>query len=138
VALAPRYYDYQARWVKPLGDGADLSLSLYGSDDELVLVGAPDLGPNTGGPTGTRSRTYFHRFNPRLHADRARRDSVADHLAHLRRRLHEHRDHRRSVGQLRRRAALISRTSALGIRVDASHRGRASRCALDRRRRAAG
>lgn len=66
VALAPRYYDYQARWVKPLGDGADLSLSLYGSDDELVLVGAPDLGPNTGGPTGTRSRTYFHRFNPRL------------------------------------------------------------------------
>lgn len=68
VALAPRYYDYQARWVKKLGDDgrATLSLSIYGSDDELVLIGAPDLGPNTGGPTGTRSRTFFHRFNPRL------------------------------------------------------------------------
>ena len=67
IALAPRYYDYQARWVKPLADRATLSFSFYGSDDELVLVGAPDLGgANAGGPTGTRSRTFFHRFNPRL------------------------------------------------------------------------
>ncbi|MFO0723829.1 MAG: TonB family protein [Myxococcota bacterium] len=67
VALAPRYYDYQARYTKPLGDSSRmLSILAYGSDDELVLIGAPDVGANAGGPTGTRSRTYFHRLNPKL------------------------------------------------------------------------
>lgn len=69
VALAPRYYDYQARWNKKLGDDgrATLSLAIFGSDDELVLLGIDDLGDGGGGaPSGTRSHTYFHRFNPRL------------------------------------------------------------------------
>ena len=67
VALAPRYYDYQLRYTKPLGDSSRmLSVMVFGSDDELVLIGAPDIGANAGGPTGTRSRTYFHRLNPKL------------------------------------------------------------------------
>jgi TonB family protein len=67
VALAPRYYDYQLRYDRPIG-GKDrlFSILAYGSDDELVLVGADDLGPNAGGPSGTRSRTWFHRLNPRF------------------------------------------------------------------------
>ncbi len=67
VALAPRYYDYQARYSRPLGSASrTLSVTAYGSDDELVLVGAPTDGANAGGPTGTRSRTFFHRLNPKL------------------------------------------------------------------------
>lgn len=67
VALAPRYYDYQVRYDKPLGSRQRmLSLFAYGSDDELILVGADDLGGNAGGPGGTRSRTWFHRFNPKV------------------------------------------------------------------------
>lgn len=65
VALAPRYYDYQARYVKDLGSKRhQLSLFAYGSDDEIVVVGA-QADANAGGPTGTQSRTYFHRVNPR-------------------------------------------------------------------------
>jgi TonB family protein len=64
VALAPRYYDYQARYDRPLGDRRRmLSLLFYGSDDELVLLGL-DTGSAT--PEGTESRTYFHRFNPKV------------------------------------------------------------------------
>lgn len=64
VVLAPRYYDYQARYDRPLGDRRrTLSFLMYGSDDELILLGGT---PATGGvPNGTSSRTFFHRFNPR-------------------------------------------------------------------------
>jgi TonB family protein len=63
VALAPRFYDYQVRYDKPLG-GKDKMLTLlaYGSDDELIVVG--DTGEED--PQGTESRTFFHRFNPRF------------------------------------------------------------------------
>lgn len=64
IAFAPRYWDYQARYDKPLGDRRRmLSILAYGSDDEFVLLGA-DSGMGT--PDGTESRTYFHRLNPRI------------------------------------------------------------------------
>ncbi len=63
VSIAPRYYDYQLRYDKPLGSKSRmLTLLAYGSDDELILLG--DAG--TGTPQGTQSRTFFHRFNPRF------------------------------------------------------------------------
>jgi TonB family protein len=63
VAIAPRYYDYQVRYDKPLGSKERmLTLLAYGSDDELIF-----LGDNGGAsPQGTESRTFFHRFNPRF------------------------------------------------------------------------
>lgn len=61
--LAPRYYDYQARYDVPLGSRKRmLTLLAYGSDDELILVG--DSAGAT--PTGFQNRTFFHRFNPRF------------------------------------------------------------------------
>lgn len=65
-AAAPRYFDYQARYDLPLGSDGKRKLSLfaYGSDDEIVIIGADSIGPNSSNPAGTQSRTYFHRFNP--------------------------------------------------------------------------
>ncbi|MCK6547889.1 TonB-dependent receptor [Myxococcota bacterium] len=67
VALAPRYYDYQARYDRPIdGDPKKmLTLFVYGSDDELLLLGAATAA-GQGTPDGTQSRTYFHRINPRF------------------------------------------------------------------------
>lgn len=66
IAIAPRYWDYQARYDRPLGDQKTmLTLFAYGSDDEFVLVGAAGAS-GMGTPDGTQSRTYFHRFNPRI------------------------------------------------------------------------
>jgi hypothetical protein len=65
VAIAPRYWDYQARYDKPLGSRTRmLTLLAYGSDDEFILVGSAREAAGT--PSGTESRTYFHRFNPRF------------------------------------------------------------------------
>jgi TonB family protein len=65
IAIAPRYWDYQARYDKPLGSRSRmLTLLAYGSDDEFVLVGSARAAAGT--PSGTESRTYFHRFNPRF------------------------------------------------------------------------
>lgn len=65
-AAAPRYFDYQARYDLPLGSDGKRKLSFfaYGSDDEIVVIGADSIGPNSSNPAGTQSRTYFHRFNP--------------------------------------------------------------------------
>lgn len=65
-AAAPRYFDYQARYDLPLGGDKRRMLSFfgYGSDDEIVIIGADSIGPNSSNPAGTQSRTYFHRFNP--------------------------------------------------------------------------
>ncbi|MBI4822484.1 MAG: TonB family protein [Deltaproteobacteria bacterium] len=66
VALAPRFYDYQFRWDKPLGDKSrTFTFFAFGSDDELVLTGGDDLAPNAS-LGATRSRTFFHRINPRF------------------------------------------------------------------------
>ncbi|MBI2378412.1 MAG: TonB family protein [Deltaproteobacteria bacterium] len=66
IALAPRFYDFQLRWDKPLGDKSrTFTLFAYGSDDELLLTGGDELTP--GAALGaTRSRTFFHRINPRF------------------------------------------------------------------------
>jgi TonB family protein len=65
VAIAPRYYDYQARYDKPLGSRTRmLTMLAYGSDDELVLVGSAS--GNNAISSGIESRTYFHRLNPRF------------------------------------------------------------------------
>jgi len=63
ATLAPRYYDYTARYDVPIkGDNKrSLTLFTYGSDDELILVGDSEDGD--GG--AIESRTQFHRFNPR-------------------------------------------------------------------------
>lgn len=65
-AAAPRYFDYQARYDLPLGSDGKRKLSFfaYGSDDEIVVIGADSIGPNSSNPAGTQSRTYFHRINP--------------------------------------------------------------------------
>lgn len=64
VAFAPRSFDYQARYDKPLGDRRRmLTLLAYGSDDELIFLGGTTQASGT--PDGTQSKTYFHRFNPR-------------------------------------------------------------------------
>lgn len=63
ATLAPRYYDYQLRYDKPLGSKKRmLTLLAYGSDDALILLGDGEVGE----VQGTESRTYFHRFNPRF------------------------------------------------------------------------
>jgi TonB family protein len=67
VAIAPRYFDYQLRWDKPLGDKRRmLTLWANGSDDELLITGADSVAQNAGGTSRTTSRTYFHRINPRF------------------------------------------------------------------------
>lgn len=65
-SIAPRYYDYQVRYDKPLWN-KDWKLTLlgYGSDDELILLGTGGAGGG-GAPDGTQSKTYFHRINPQL------------------------------------------------------------------------
>lgn len=65
-AAAPRYFDYQLRYDLPLGSDGKRKLTLfgYGSDDEIVVIGADSIGPDSSSPAGTQSRTYFHRFNP--------------------------------------------------------------------------
>src|SRR5574341_430355 len=41
LQIAPRYYDYQAKWSRPLGGGT-LSLSAFGTDDKLEFVRESD------------------------------------------------------------------------------------------------
>jgi TonB family protein len=41
LVIAPRYYDYQAKWSRPLGGGI-LSLSAFGTDDKLEFVQESD------------------------------------------------------------------------------------------------
>ncbi len=67
-SLAPRYYDYQLRYDKPLGDSRrTFTLLAYGSDDELVLLGGGGaLSNDTSNAQSTQSRTFFHRLNPRV------------------------------------------------------------------------
>jgi len=67
VQLAPRYYDYSLRYDVPVGDSRrTATLLAYGSDDELILLGAGELSGNEGGADTTQSRTFFHRINPRF------------------------------------------------------------------------
>lgn len=64
IAIAPRYWDYQARYDRPLGSRKQmLTVLAYGSDDEIVVVGAASTGGAA--PDTTQSRTYFHRLNPK-------------------------------------------------------------------------
>ena len=67
-SLAPRYYDYQLRYDVPIGDDGKRNLSFfaYGSDDELLLLGAGNLGGNASSADSTQSRSFFHRFNPKF------------------------------------------------------------------------
>ena len=64
ATIAPRYYDYQVRYDRPIGGDSRRMLTLlaYGSDDELILLGSTTQASGT--PDGTQSRTFFHRFNP--------------------------------------------------------------------------
>lgn len=64
ATLAPRYYDYQVRYDRPVGgdDKRMFSLLAYGSDDEILLLGSTTQA--SGAPEGTQSRTFFHRINP--------------------------------------------------------------------------
>lgn len=67
VQLAPRYYDYSLRYDVPVGDSRrTATLLAYGSDDELILLGAGALSGNEGGADTTQTRTMFHRINPRF------------------------------------------------------------------------
>lgn len=64
ATIAPRYYDYQVRYDRPVGGDSRKMLTMlaYGSDDELILLGSSNQASGT--PDGTQSRTFFHRFNP--------------------------------------------------------------------------
>lgn len=64
ATLAPRYYDYQLRYDRPVGEDRTFSVLVYGSDDELILLGSTNQA--SGAPEGTQSRTFFHRINPRF------------------------------------------------------------------------
>jgi TonB family protein len=60
LRIAPRYYDYQAKYTRPLGAGT-LSISAFGSDDKLEFVRAVD---QAGAPTFYLN-TLFHRGSAR-------------------------------------------------------------------------
>lgn len=57
LTIAPRYYDYQAKWSRPLAGGT-LSLSAFGTDDKLEFV--DDDGGERGRPDFFLG-TIFHR-----------------------------------------------------------------------------
>ena len=63
LRIAPRYYDYQAKYSRPLGRGT-LSLSAFGTDDKLEFV---EGGDQAGGP-GFFLGTLFHRGAARWRA----------------------------------------------------------------------
>lgn len=66
LAVAPRYYDYQARILWQIADDHKASFMVYGSDDlvDLVLNEEDDLDPEVRG--GFRSSQLFHAFQFRL------------------------------------------------------------------------
>lgn len=65
LAVAPRYYDYQARLLWEANNNNKLSFMVYGSDDlvDLVLNEEEDLDPEVRG--GFRSSQLFHAFQLR-------------------------------------------------------------------------
>ncbi|MGB8933047.1 MAG: TonB family protein [Anaeromyxobacteraceae bacterium] len=63
LRIAPRYYDYQAKFSRPLAGGT-LSLQAFGSDDKLELV----MGENQPGRPSFFLGTLFHRGAARWRA----------------------------------------------------------------------
>lgn len=58
LTIAPRYYDYQAKWSRPLAGGT-LSLSAFGTDDKLEFVDDED--EDSRGRPDFFLGTVFHR-----------------------------------------------------------------------------
>jgi TonB family protein len=60
--VAPRYWDYQALFDHPLGDG-NLSVRVFGSDDKLAIVN-PDINDTEpDGNDGFQTQIAFHRVD---------------------------------------------------------------------------
>jgi TonB family protein len=60
--VAPRYWDYQALFDYPIGDG-NLSVRVFGSDDQLAVVN-PDVNDTDGeGNDGFQTQIAFHRVD---------------------------------------------------------------------------
>lgn len=65
-STVPRYYDYQVRAdYRPRDDGPRLRLLVFGSDDEVVVLGG---GPDADDPNGSgfSLRRFFHQIQGRL------------------------------------------------------------------------
>ena len=60
LTLAPRYYDYQALFDYPLGDGV-LSIRGFGSDDRTILVAADPNEVETDDRDRFQTTQFFHR-----------------------------------------------------------------------------
>ena len=67
--VAPRYYDYQALFDYPIGDG-NLSVRVFGSDDKLAVVN-PDVNDTQADPNdGFSTEIAFHRVDMVYEAER--------------------------------------------------------------------
>lgn len=68
-AIAPRYYDYQAKLNYEAGDSDTLKLDIYGSDDALAVVGVDSGGVESSNSLSTTTRfirvglTWDHRMS---------------------------------------------------------------------------
>jgi hypothetical protein len=67
--VAPRYWDYQALFDYPIGDG-NLSVRVFGSDDQLAVVNPDVNDTQQDGNDGFQTQIAFHRVDLVYEAER--------------------------------------------------------------------